>query len=118
MPDMFGYGADSDGGREVRIEVNRVSQDNLRKETWEFYVVANYTNNVEVRLDAYGPWVRATTRHKWRRDNKAYHRLIMDRQLGVSRIHFNELPLPGDVLEECKKQIMTRIVFVTEEEKK
>lgn len=115
----------------MRIEVERIEEDKLRRQVWWFKVDAGYgasgygASAVTIRLVEWKAQERATKRHKWvdldtsvagemyrfRNHNRPYPFRGWRRPAA-------EVPFPDDVVAEVKDRLMAGLVIVGPEDPK
>ena len=81
--------------------ITRINPDDLSQVVWTFRTI-----ELKVVLDRYEVQTRATKRHKFIRARDHYY----DRHNGRdSSLSMDDVPLPLDVAEEARQQVMAQI---------
>lgn len=90
----------------IRFEVRYEAFDGLSQQTWRFVGIDDF-----VVLDAYREEERQTRRHAFK-PIRVYQRILSDYTQNVqSRLTESEVPIPANLWEDARKELMSKIRF-------
>ena len=93
------------------MEIERVSDDRLSREVWRFEVYSprfGRRGEVNIICSFYGREQRKTTRHKFVSEPMNRHSTSDPRRYN-SGIEAKDVPLPTDVIEEARAQLVVNV---------
>lgn len=90
----------------MRITVYKTTTDKLYREEYEFYVMTNFSNVLEIVLDSVSLQERQTTKHKFKNVKTWYRLKNKDNTLSVDEI---KALISGGKMEEIKEQVLEEL---------
>jgi hypothetical protein len=97
----------------IRIEIEDVDAAGLARDVWRFVIGASFNGKLECTLDEWRHETRQSRRHKWRKETEGYARRPHNSPIhyGGMRKPAADVPMPDDVVERVKAEIMSRLTI-------
>lgn len=94
----------------MRIEVERVEEDGLKRQLWRFDFVTSWGDTAALRLEQWQPQERLSRRHKWAKTGEGWQRRFHNSHHHHGfRMPAAEVPFPADVVEEATAKAIASI---------